>query len=366
MSEGSWPRVDGLRTLALAFPGELRQRLTGLVLHGSKRATAGLLEEYAAEGEELEHVGEVLVVVDDDGAEIGRIRVTRVEVVPFAEVTDEFARDEGEGYGGHADWAVSHREFWEATGAQVDDGTPVVCLWFDLLGAEPVRIAMWSGPRTLSTATMRAWENRADTVVVDEPLYAYYLAAPGWTTPAATRCWPASRPTGGPSCAELAQGPVPAAIAYQKHMTHHVLPEVDLDAFAGLRHAFLVRDPRGAAGQLRAGARAAHPRRPRARAAGRAAPPVRRAGGRRRRPAPRPGGRAAPAVRRAGRAVRPGDAVLAGRAAALRRRVGAALVRVASRPRPASGRTARQPADLPAHLEELAARCRPSYDEMRG
>ena len=43
----------------------------------------------------------------------------------------------------------------------------------------PVRIAMWSGPRTLSTATMRAWENRPDTVVVDEPLYAYYLAATG-------------------------------------------------------------------------------------------------------------------------------------------------------------------------------------------
>ena len=43
----------------------------------------------------------------------------------------------------------------------------------------PVRIAMWSGPRTLSTAPLRAWENRPDTVVVDEPLYAYYLAATG-------------------------------------------------------------------------------------------------------------------------------------------------------------------------------------------
>ncbi len=47
----------------------------------------------------------------------------------------------------------------------------------------PVRIAMWSGPRTLSTATMRAWENRPDTVVVDEPLYAYYLAATGHRPP---------------------------------------------------------------------------------------------------------------------------------------------------------------------------------------
>ena len=59
----------------------------------------------------------------------------------------------------------------------------------------PVRIAMWSGPRNVSTAMMRAWENRPDTVVVDEPLYAYYLAAHrASTTPAATTII-ASQPT---------------------------------------------------------------------------------------------------------------------------------------------------------------------------
>ena len=47
----------------------------------------------------------------------------------------------------------------------------------------PVRIAMWSGPRNLSTAMMRAWGNRPDTVVVDEPLYASYLAATGLDHP---------------------------------------------------------------------------------------------------------------------------------------------------------------------------------------
>ena len=42
--------------------------------------------------------------------------------------------------------------------------------------ADPAtRIAMWSGPRTVSIALMRAWENRPDTVVADEPLYALYL-----------------------------------------------------------------------------------------------------------------------------------------------------------------------------------------------
>ena len=42
-----------------------------------------------------------------------------------------------------------------------------------------LRIAMWSGPRNISTAMMRAWENRPDTVVVDEPLYAHFLVETG-------------------------------------------------------------------------------------------------------------------------------------------------------------------------------------------
>ena len=110
----------------------------------------------------------------------------------------------------------------------------------------PVRIAMWSGPRTLSTATMRAWENRADTAVVDEPLYAYYLASTGLAHPGRDAVI-ASQPTDWRVVVRrLTEGPLPdgAAIGYQKHMTHHVLPEVNLGAFAGLRHAFLIRDPR--------------------------------------------------------------------------------------------------------------------------
>src|SRR5712675_2035129 len=48
---------------------------------------------------------------------------------------------------------------------------------------QPIRIAMWSGPRTVSTALMRAWENRPDTVVADEPLYAFYLDRTGLAHP---------------------------------------------------------------------------------------------------------------------------------------------------------------------------------------
>ena len=46
---------------------------------------------------------------------------------------------------------------------------------------------MWSGPRTVSTALMRAWENRPDTVVVDEPFTPSTWTGPGWIIPAGTR-----------------------------------------------------------------------------------------------------------------------------------------------------------------------------------
>ena len=47
------------------------------------------------------------------------------------------------------------------------------------MSEETVRIAMWSGPRNISTAMMRSFENRPDTAVVDEPFYACYLCATG-------------------------------------------------------------------------------------------------------------------------------------------------------------------------------------------
>jgi hypothetical protein len=114
-------------------------------------------------------------------------------------------------------------------------------------GAGPViRIAMWSGPRTLSTALMRSFENRPDTVVVDEPLYAYYLVRTGIDHPGREEII-GSMPSGWADVVRgLTEGELPpgTTVYYQKHMTHHLLPEVDRDALAGLRHAFLIRDPR--------------------------------------------------------------------------------------------------------------------------
>ena len=104
---------------------------------------------------------------------------------------------------------------------------------------------MWSGPRTVSTALMRSWENRPDTVVADEPLYAYYLNATGLDHPGRDAVI-ASQPADWRAVvAGLATEPLPAGvtISYAKHMTHHLLPEVDPAAMAAFRHAHLIRDP---------------------------------------------------------------------------------------------------------------------------
>jgi hypothetical protein len=105
---------------------------------------------------------------------------------------------------------------------------------------------MWSGPRTVSTALMRSFENRPDTVVVDEPLYAFYLARTAVDHPGRAEVIASMSADWRQVLAGLAQAPLPAGrtVFYQKHMTHHLLPEVDRAAFAGLRHAFLIREPR--------------------------------------------------------------------------------------------------------------------------
>jgi hypothetical protein len=105
---------------------------------------------------------------------------------------------------------------------------------------------MWSGPRTVSTAMMRAWENRPDTVVVDEPLYAFYLSSTGIDHPGRDEVIASQPASWRAVVSSLAGDPLPpgVVISYAKHMTHHVLPSVDLAAFAPFRHAFLIRDPR--------------------------------------------------------------------------------------------------------------------------
>lgn len=107
-----------------------------------------------------------------------------------------------------------------------------------------LRLAMWSGPRNISTAMMRAWENRPDTRVVDEPFYACYLKETDIDHPMKQTVL-ASQSTDWRAVArQLTQEPSEADIFYQKHMTHHMLPHIDLGWTRYLQHCFLIRDPR--------------------------------------------------------------------------------------------------------------------------
>jgi len=112
--------------------------------------------------------------------------------------------------------------------------------------AEPVRIAMWSGPRNISTAMMRAWGNRADTAVVDEPLYAYYLERTGKKHPGAAEIIAQGETDWRKIVDRLTKEPVPSdkRIFFQKQMTHHLLPELDREWIVDLTNCFLIRDPR--------------------------------------------------------------------------------------------------------------------------
>ncbi len=103
---------------------------------------------------------------------------------------------------------------------------------------------MWSGPRNISTAMMRAWENRGDTAVWDEPLYAYYLAATGLDHPGADEVIASGEKEWREVVASIL-GPIPGdkVVYFQKHMSHHLLDEIDRSWLKSVTNCFLIRDP---------------------------------------------------------------------------------------------------------------------------
>ncbi|MFU8833137.1 MAG: hypothetical protein ACNA7J_13430, partial [Wenzhouxiangella sp.] len=107
-----------------------------------------------------------------------------------------------------------------------------------------MKLAMWSGPRNISTAMMRAWENRLDCVVSDEPLYAAWLAGSGADHPGREEII-AQGQTDWRQVINSLTGPVPGgkAIWYQKHMCHHLLDDMGFDWTDALVNVFLIRRP---------------------------------------------------------------------------------------------------------------------------
>ncbi|WP_165787090.1 hypothetical protein [Pseudohalioglobus lutimaris] len=106
-----------------------------------------------------------------------------------------------------------------------------------------LRIAMWSGPRNISTAMMRSWENRPDCTVVDEPFYAAYLADTGIEHPCREQILLTQSTDYGKVVEELTEHPVSSPLQYQKHMTHHIPRGMNMGWCASMKHCFLIRDP---------------------------------------------------------------------------------------------------------------------------
>lgn len=107
-----------------------------------------------------------------------------------------------------------------------------------------VRICLWSGPRNISTATMRSFEARPDCAVWDEPYFGHYLKATGLDHPGRAEtleAWPTDAGAIAARCAGGAPGG--EGEFFQKHMCQHLLPGLDLSWTAACRHIFLIRDP---------------------------------------------------------------------------------------------------------------------------
>jgi uncharacterized protein YhfF len=101
------------------------------------RCATGSTSSFSTAQEPLESVGEILVLVDDDGEGIARMMVTRTMTTSFAEVPWEFAESEGEGDRSIEEWREGHRRFWASEGDDVEDHTSVVLNWFQLVDTPP-------------------------------------------------------------------------------------------------------------------------------------------------------------------------------------------------------------------------------------
>ena len=106
-----------------------------------------------------------------------------------------------------------------------------------------IRIFMWSGPRNISTALMRSFENRADTKVYDEPFYSYYLKNTNLDHPMKDEIINTYPYNENEVINLITKNDDKYKIFYQKHMTHHILDKTNLEWINKGLNCFLIRDP---------------------------------------------------------------------------------------------------------------------------
>jgi uncharacterized protein YhfF len=127
--------VSDYPPFGLGYPRtELRRQLVAAVLAGEKTATAGLAEEYAAEGEAVPSAGDRFVLDGFDEEPLAVVEVTDARVVPASQIDVQFARDEGEGFESVDDWRVAHERFFERT---IEPETEIVAIRFRVVEVLP-------------------------------------------------------------------------------------------------------------------------------------------------------------------------------------------------------------------------------------
>lgn len=105
-----------------------------------------------------------------------------------------------------------------------------------------LRLNVWSGPRNVSTALMYSFAQRADTRVVDEPLYAHYLRVSGAEHPGRDLVLASQDDDGDRVVRDVILGPCDRPVLFLKQMAHHLV-DVDRAFLARTRHVLLTRDP---------------------------------------------------------------------------------------------------------------------------
>ena len=105
-----------------------------------------------------------------------------------------------------------------------------------------LRINMWSSPRNLSTAMMYAWRQRADTTVLDEPLYAHYLRVTGRDHPGAADVLAAMEQDGETVVRDVLFAEYPTPVVFFKQMAKHLV-DIDRSFLPRCRNILLTRDP---------------------------------------------------------------------------------------------------------------------------
>ena len=106
------PDLEGISAWGFAFPGPLRDELTRLALEGTKTTTAGLYADMEADGEALSVPGAREVLLDSQERPVAVIETVECRVVRLADVDDQHAIDEGEGYADAHEFRVAHERFW--------------------------------------------------------------------------------------------------------------------------------------------------------------------------------------------------------------------------------------------------------------